>query len=86
MTTDQLAPLSPIERMAAAALMEHGDYYEGADSIEWLWAEAQDLARLNDEDEIVALLADTAWWDPTTETDERVRRCARAFLSHALTT
>jgi hypothetical protein len=82
MSGDRPVPSDPAapDRRVAEALMRHGNYDETPDSVVWLRMEADEVAWLMRDgfgaDEVVALLADTAWWDPTSETDERARAVA----------
>lgn len=74
---------TPVQ-FAAQALIRHGEYLiEGnqwgpaeQDAITWLASEAADVARCETAESVIAILADTGWWDPTTETDERARAVA----------
>lgn len=70
------------QRRAMEALVATGHYDETPDAFEWLFREAQDLARVTATgsavervDAVVALLVDTAFHDPT---DEHEAQCLRA--------
>jgi len=77
---------APVQ-LAAQALLRHGEYLvEGnpwgpaeQDAIAWLAMEAADLAKCTTEAEVIALLADTSWWDPTQESADRAQ-CVAAEL------
>lgn len=67
------------ERRAAAALMRHGTYHENPDGLAWLQSDVDDVlcaAEHTGRDELVALLANAAWWDPSSEGPERAHAVA----------
>lgn len=71
--------------------MATGHYDETPDAFEWLFREAQDLARVTATgsaaervDAVVALLVDTAFHDPTNDDEERCLRADADILVGAL--